>query len=172
MTNPDSTSEYSTNENDELYNVAFSYIGENLGSYALKEVIALGKIYEYIGENLGNYNPVIQLIAPNKLQIAVFKASYNPTPKTTINAETAFSENDENLFSAIDDSENNGLATKFSWDQIVFQRKWQLKSNVKFDFINDKFKSVERIQNIEFNRDWNILTNNATKNYLQAGDML
>ena len=59
--------EYSTNENDELFNVAFTYVGENLGSYVLKEVIALGKIYEYIGENLGNYNPVIQLIAPNKL---------------------------------------------------------------------------------------------------------
>jgi len=160
--------EYSTNENDELYNVAFSYIGENLGSYVLKEVIALGKIYEYIGENLGNYNPIIQLIAPNKLQIAVFKASYNPTPKTTINAETAFSENNENLFSAIDDSENNGLATKFSWDQIVFQRKWQLKSNVKFDFINDKFKSVERIQNIEFNRDWNIETISGNQKLLST----
>ncbi|REE80866.1 hypothetical protein BX611_2524 [Lutibacter oceani] len=150
--------EYSTNENDELYNVAFTYVGENLGSYVLKEVIALGKIYEYVGENSGNYNPVIQLTAPNKLQIAVFKASYNPTSKTTIKAETAFSENDENLFSTIDDSENNGFATKFSWDQIVFQKKWQLKSNLKFDFINDKFKSVERIQNIEFNRDWNIET--------------
>jgi len=160
--------EYSTNENDELYNVAFSYIGENLGSYVLKEVIALGKIYEYIGENLGNYNPVIQLIAPNKLQIAVFKASYNPNPKTTINAETAFSENNENLFSAIDDSENNGLATKFSWDQIVFQRKWQLKSSVKFDFINDKFKSVERIQNIEFNRDWNIETISGNQKLLST----
>ena len=150
--------EYSTNETDELYNVAFTYVGENIGSYVLKEVIALGKVYEYIGENQGNYNPVIQLIAPNKLQVSVFKATYNPTEKTTINAETAFSNNDENLFSKIDDSDNNGLAAKFNWDQIIFQKKWQLKSNVKFDFINSKFKSIERIQSIEFNRDWNIET--------------
>ena len=150
--------EYTTNENDELYNVAFTFVGENTGSYILKEVIALGKIYEYVGENLGNYNPIIQLIAPNKLQISVFKATYNPTLKTTINAETAFSNNDENLFSSIDDSENKGLATKFSWEQVLFDNKWQLKSNLQFDFINAKFKSIERIQNIEFNRDWNIET--------------
>ena len=148
--------EYSTNENDELYNVSFSYVGENLGNYILKDVIALGKIYEYAGENLGNYNPLIQLVAPNKLQIAVFKASYNPSSKTTINTETAFSVFDQNLFSSIDDSKNDGLASKFSWDQLIFQKKWQLKSNVKFDYINDRFKSVERVQNIEFNRDWNI----------------
>ena len=150
--------EYTTNENDELYNVAFTFVGENTGSYILKEVIALGKIYEYVGENLGNYNPIIQLIAPNKLQISVFKATYNPTLKTTINAEIAFSNNDENLFSSIDDSENKGLATKFSWEQVLFDNKWQLKSNLQFDFINAKFKSIERIQNIEFNRDWNIET--------------
>ncbi|UMB59285.1 hypothetical protein MHL31_09355 [Lutibacter sp. A80] len=150
--------EYSTNQNDELYNVAFTYVGENIGSYILKEVIALGKIYEYIGENLGNYNPVIQLIAPNKLQVSVFKASYTPTRNTNIEAETAFSNNDENLFSEIDDSSNSGVATKFSWDQVIFQKKWQLKSNLKFDFINSKFKSVEPIQSIEFNRDWNIET--------------
>lgn len=148
--------QYSTNENDELYNVAFTYVGENLGSYILKEVIALGKIYEYAGENLGDYSPVIQLVAPNKLQIAVFKAVYNPTLKTTLNVETAFSSNDENLFSNIDDSENNGFATKLNWEQVLLDKKWQLKSNLKFDFINDKFKSIERIQNIEFNRDWNI----------------
>ncbi len=160
--------EYSTNENDELYNVAFSYVGENSGSYVLKEVIALGKIFEYIGENLGNYNPVIQLIAPNKLQIAVFKATYNPTLKTTLNVETAFSSNDENLFSTIDDSENNGLATKLNWEQVLFDKKWQLKSNLKFDFINEKFKSIERIQNIEFNRDWNIETSSGNQKLISS----
>lgn len=150
--------EHSTNENDELYNVTFTYVGENLGSYILKDVIAIGKIFEYVGENLGNYNPIIQLIAPNKLQIAVFKASYSPTKKTTIKAETAFSTNDVNLFSTLDNATNKGLATKLNWEQLIFQNKWELKSTIKFDFINKDFKSVERIQNIEFNRDWNIET--------------
>ncbi|WP_299527442.1 hypothetical protein [uncultured Lutibacter sp.] len=160
--------EFSNNETDELYNVTFTYVGENLGSYKLKDVIAIGKIFEYVGENSGNYNPVIQLIAPTKLQIAVFKASYNPTEKTTINAETAFSNNDVNLFSTLDNATNKGLATKLGWEQIIFQNIWQLKSNFKFDFINENFKSIERIQNIEFNRDWNIETTTGNQKMLST----
>lgn len=148
--------EYSNNENDILYNVTFSYIGENLAAYVLKEVIATGRIYEYVGENLGNYAPAIKLISPNKLQIAVFTGSYNPSQKTTINAEAAFSNNDQNLFSNIDNENNNGIASKVSWDQVIFQKEWELKSNLKYDYINKDFKTIQRIQNIEFDRDWNI----------------
>ena len=39
---------------------------------------------------------------------------------------------------------------------------------MKFDFINDKFKSVERIQNIEFNRDWNIETISGNQKLLST----
>ena len=164
--------ESSTNETDELYNVTFTYVGENLGSYILKDVIAIGKIFEYTGENSGNYNPIIQLIAPNKLQIAVFKASYNPSQKTAIHVETAFSNNDENLFSTIDNSTNKGVATKLGWDQVIFQHKWQLKSNLKFDFINEDFKSIERVQSIEFNRDWNIETTTGNQKLLSTSLVL
>ena len=155
--------EHSINENDELYNVTFTYLGKNLGNYILKDVIAIGKIFEYVGENLGDYNPIIQLIAPNKLQVIAFKTTYNPTPKTTIYAETAFSNNDKNLFSTIDNSTNKGIATKLSWEQLIFQNKWQLKSSLKFDFINKDFKSIERVQSIEFNRDWNIETTTGSQ---------
>ncbi len=148
--------EYSTNENDELYHVTFSYIGENLADYRLKEVIATGKIYEYVGEKLGDYAPAILLTSPKKLQLAVFKASYKPTQKTIINAETAFSNNDENLFSEINNENNNGLAAKIGWSQVIFKKKWELKSHLKYDYINKDFKSIERIENIEFERDWNI----------------
>lgn len=160
--------EYSTNETDELYNVSFTYVGENLGNYKLKEVVAFGKIYEYVGENTGNYNPVIQLIAPNKLQIAVIKASYNPSKKTKLNIETALSNNDENLFSKIEDSSNNGLATKIGWDQLLFQKNWNLKSTVNFNFINEDFKSIERVQPVEFNRDWNVETIAGTQKLLNT----
>lgn len=150
--------EFSTDESEELYQVTFTYVGENLGNYILKDLIAIGKIFEYVGENLGNYNPIIRLTAPNKLQLTVFKASYNPSKKTTINAETAFSNNDVNLFSTLDNKTNKGIATKLGWKQLIFQKQWNLRSNFKFEFIDENFKSIERIQNIEFNRDWNIKT--------------
>ncbi|WP_457617083.1 hypothetical protein [Lutibacter sp.] len=156
--------EYSTNENDVLYHVSFSYVGEHMGNYALKEVIAVGKVYEFVGENAGDYNPVIQLIAPNKLQLAVFKASYKPINKTTINTEIAFSNNDLNLFSEIDDRFNEGMAAKLNWSQLFFQKKWSLKSNFLLDYIDTHFKSIERIQSVEFDRDWNITANEREGN--------
>ncbi|SFS65531.1 hypothetical protein [Lutibacter maritimus] len=160
--------EYSTNETDQLYNVSFTYVGENLGNYTLKDIVAYGKIYEYVGENLGNYNPVIQLTAPDKLQLFVLKTLYKPTPKTTVNIETALSSNDQNLFSTIDDENNKGLATKIGWEQILLQKKWELKSNLKFDYLNDHFTSIERIQPVEFNRDWNIETIDGTQKLLNT----
>jgi len=161
--------EYSTNETDELYHVSFSFVGDNMGNYNLKEVIAIGKVYEYIGENLGNYNPVNQLIAPSKLQVAAFKINYHPTKKTTINTETAFSINDANLFSKIDDENNQGFATKVGWQQVLFSKKWELKSNFDIDYIGTNFKSVERLQDIEFNRDWNILNLTGSQQLITTG---
>jgi hypothetical protein len=161
--------EYTNNENDELYNVTFSYIGENLGAYVLKEVITTGSIYEYVGGNLGNYTPAIKLISPNKLQVAVFTGSYNPSQKTTINAEAAFSNNDQNLFSNIDNENNNGIASKVSWDQVIFQKEWELKSSLKYDYINKDFKTIQRIQNIEFDRDWNINRIYGNQQLISAG---
>ena len=161
--------QYSTDETDTLYNVTFTYVGENKGDYILKDVIASGNIFEYIGTNSGNYNPVIQLAAPNKLQLAVFKTEYNPSEKTSFYAETAFSNNDANLFSSIDDNENKGSAFKLGWDQVIFQKKWELKTTVNVDFINEKFRSIERIQPIEFNRDWNIETITGKQSLVKTG---
>lgn len=160
--------EYSTNENDELYQVTFSYIGENLADYSLKEVIATGKIYEYVGGKLGDYAPAILLTSPEKLQLAVIKASYKPSQKTIINTETAFSNNDENLFSGIDNQNNHGLATKLDWSQVIFKKKWVLKSLLKYDYINKDFKSIERIENIEFERDWNIKRTYGNQQLIRA----
>ncbi len=148
---------FSNDQNDELYNVRFTNVGENLGDYELNSTIAIGKIYEYVGVNLGNYNPTIQLIAPNKLQLALVNASYNPSEKTNINAEIAFSQNDQNLFSTVDNEQNDGLASKIGWEQLLIDKKWDLKSNVNFESISQDFKTIQRFRNIEFNRDWNIL---------------
>lgn len=148
--------EYTTLNTSDLYNVTFTYVGEKLGDYAIKEVIATGTIYTYVGEKLGNYNPVTQLNAPNKLQSFVVKTSYKPSHKTVLNMETALSNYDQNLFSSLGDATNKGLATKIGWEQLLIEKKWQLKSTVFFDYLNKNFTSIERIQPIEFNRDWNI----------------
>jgi len=160
--------EYSTISTDELYFVTFTNVGQNKGDYTIDQSIAIGTIFKYIGPNLGEYNPIIRLVAPTKSQLFIVKSDYNPTEKTTLDTEIAFSNNDANLFSSIDDTQNTALAAKVGWKQILIDKKWQLQSKINHEFVQQNFKTIQRWESVEFNRDWNILTNDATKNLFQS----
>ena len=159
--------EFSRNENDQLYNVTFTNVGANEGDYILDQTLANGNVFAYAGENLGNYDPITQLIAPTKLQVAVVNSSYKPNEKTVIDAELAFSNNDQNLFSSVDNNENKGAATKLTWQQTLIDKKWQVISDVDYLFIHRNFNTIQRFQSVEFNRDWNLL--NPKGNQQQVG---
>ena len=159
--------EYSTNENDDLFTVTFSNVGNNEGDYTLSETFANGNVFVYVGTNLGNYKPITQLIAPTKLQVAVLNSSYIPSKKTRISAEVAFSNSDQNLFSNIDNNKNIGIATKLAWKQTLLDKKWKLLSTVNYLFIHRNFNTIQRFQSVEFNRDWNL--NNPIGNQQQIG---
>lgn len=166
------TFEYSTNENDELYSVTYTNVGVNLGSYTIDRTIAIGTIYRYVGANLGDYEPIVRLVAPSKLQVAVVKSSYNPAEKTSLETELAFSNNDINLFSEIDDNQNKKIASKVNWKQTIFDKKWSLKSDVKYKFIQNNFRTVQRFQTVEFNRNWNLINPTGNQNQLATSLIL
>ncbi|WPR72034.1 hypothetical protein SLW70_02550 [Flavobacterium sp. NG2] len=154
--------EYSNNADDELFNVNFTLVGNNNGNYVLKNSSSITKIYEYIapinGIPQGNYSPIIQLVAPNKIQVATFLGKYNPTEKTVVDFEIAISNNDKNLFSTLDDSNNQGLSGKINAKQRLFSKKWKIDAFGKYQFIQKDFSSIERLYTIEFDRDWNLET--------------
>ncbi len=166
--------EYSNNPDDVLYNVRFSQVAANKGNYVLKNSAAIGRIYEYIepvnGIPQGNYEPVIQLVAPIKTQVATFLGKYNPTEKTAIDFEIGISNNDRNLFSSQDDSNNQGLATKMNARQRLFSKKWNVDAFANYQFIAKDFRTVERLYSIEFSRDWNLGTTAiGNQSYLVSG---
>ena len=154
--------EYSNNPTAILYNVRFSQVAANKGNYILKNSAAIGRIYEYIepqnGIPQGNYEPVIQLVAPLKAQVVTFLGKYNPTEKTAIDFELGLSNTDINLFSPMDDSNNQGLAAKINARQRLYSKKWNVEAFANYQFIAKNFRSVERLYNIEFGRDWNLGT--------------
>ena len=160
--------EYSQNENDELYFVTFTNVGLNSGDYKLDRSTAIGNIFVYVGENLGSYNPIIRLTPPTKQQTFILKSDYHFTKKTQLNSEIAISNNDVNLFSTKDDGGNVAIASKLKWQQILIDKKWQLKSTISHEYVQQNFRTEQGWESVEFNRDWNILTNNATKNYFQS----
>ena len=151
---------YSNKVEDELYQISFSYLGNNRGDYFIATSLAGGRVYEYIpekdGVKQGNYAPIILLVAPEKKQIFTVNANFNPGEKTTIRSEFALSNYDQNLYSDLDDDNNNGFASRIDWQQIILDKKWKLSSDIDFEYIDKNFETVERFRNVEFSRDWNI----------------
>ncbi|MDO6760560.1 hypothetical protein Q4566_10150 [Tamlana sp. 2_MG-2023] len=149
---------FSNDENDELYNVTFTFVGANLGAYALSSINAINNIYEYVGDGLGAYAPIIQLVAPKKTQLAVINGSYSPSEKTTISFEGSGSKNDENLFSVIDDDQNDGFAGKVTLQQALIKNdnNWNLNLLIDNDYISANYRNIEGLYNPEFSRDWNL----------------
>ena len=153
---------FSNNPDDTLYRVTFTQVGSNQGDYILKNSNTIDNIYEYIspiaGIAQGNYAPIVQLIAPVKLQMAVVNGRYKPSEKTIIHFEAAGSKNDLNLFSNLDDNNNNGFAGKLKITHTLIKNDslWTLNAFADTDYIHKQFKTIERLYNAEFSRDWNI----------------
>jgi len=172
--------EYSTDSLETLYNVRFSLVGNNQGNYILSNGAAITRIYEYIapisGIPQGNYEPVISLTPPSKIQIATVLGKFNPSEKTLIDFEAGISNNDLNLYSPIDDGNNNGLAGKLNARQRLYTNEvWELDAFANYQFVQKDFRTIERLFNIEFNRDWNltnIITTDNNQSYLVAGTTL
>lgn len=164
---------YSNVSTDELYNVKFSLVGTNLGNYVLSSSAAIGKIYSYVapvnGIPQGNYEPIVRLIAPTELQIATVLGKFNPTEKTNIDFEIGVSNNDNNLFSPVDDSDNHGVAGKINLKQRLFSKKWKVDFFTNYQLIQKQFKTIERLFTIEFDRDWNLNNPIGTQSYLVSG---
>jgi hypothetical protein len=153
---------FSTNPEDELFSVRFTLVGDNMGNYILNTANAINRIFEYVsplnGIPQGNYNPIIQLRAPTKLQIGGLNGSFHPSEKTLIDFEVAGSKNDLNLFSNVDDENNDGFAGRLNVKQTLLTTSDTLKVEGfgSMDFVNKDFRSIERLYNIEFARDWNL----------------
>lgn len=165
--------EYSTNPDDVLYSVKFSFVGNNLGNYVISNTITNGRVFKYVepiaGVLQGNYEPIIKLIAPTKIQIATVQGKFNPSEKTLIDFEVGISNNDKNLFSSNNDNDNQGLAGKLNFKQRLFSQKWNVDVFGNYQLIQKNFKTIERLFTIEFDRDWNLVTPLGNQSFITAG---
>ncbi len=166
---------FSNDPEDELFNVRFSLVGDNLGNYIISDESAISRIFEYIppvdGVPQGNYEPIIRLIAPEKLQLGGVYAHYNPSEKTAIDFELTGSVNDLNLFSDLDNGDNDGFGTHFKAKQRLWttQDTLQLDAFASLDYLNKDFRTIERLYNIEFNRDWNLENPLGDQRFITSG---
>ena len=165
---------FSNDPNDELYRVTFTLVGANQGDYALSNINAINNIYEFVGANQGSYAPVVQLVAPIKLQVAVVNGSYKPSEKTKISFEASGSKNDLNLFSNSDDNNNDGFAGKININHTLVKKDslWNMDVYIDSDYISAEYRNIEGLYNPEFNRDWNLDLNNVRGIGLNLGNQM
>ncbi|MCK5401617.1 MAG: hypothetical protein KAJ28_08275, partial [Flavobacteriaceae bacterium] len=136
---------------------------------------AISNIFEYVepiaGVLQGNYEPIVQLIAPTRLQMAVIKGKYNPNDKIIIDFELTGSKNDRNLFSSINDDDNDGFAGKLNITQTIIKKDslWNLDAFIQGDIVHENFKTIQGLYNNEFGRDWNLDTPKGNQRLLISG---
>jgi len=161
----DSFYQYSTNPAVAKYNLAFTDVGEGRGNYIPDFNGANGKVFKFImpisGVKQGRYEPVIILVTPKKQQLMAIGADYRMTRTSTLKTEIAFSNYDVNTFSGKDNGDDVGIAAKVQFNNSSLlkssgAKKTQLVTNLDYEFVQGKFKPLERIRNVEFSRDWGL----------------
>ncbi len=166
---------FSSEPEDELFNVRFSLVGENQGNYVISSISAINTIFEYVppqnGIPQGNYEPIVQLVPPVNLHVGGVNGSYRPTERTLIDFEIAGSYNDQNRFSTLDDDDNDGFAAHLDLRQGLTKKgdSLQLDLIAGLDYINQDFRTVEILYNVEFNRDWNLTNPMGDQRFVTGG---
>jgi hypothetical protein len=163
---------FAPNDSNALYNATFTYVGSGKGDYISKSTYE----YDFVGINQGNYAPIVFLPTPTSYQLADFTLDYSPAKDKSfyLNLESAYSNLNKNKFSDL--NINNGGAALFG--SIGFSKNdvKLLGLNFKsFDLkykqrvINKTFNSLDRINSVEFNRNFDVQdTSVSTEDYKEA----
>jgi len=179
----DSFYQYSVNPAVAKYNLAFADVGAGNGNYIPDFNGANGKVYKFQapvgGVKQGQYEPVVILVTPKKQQVVTVGTDYKINATTTLKTEIAVSNYDVNTFSQKDNGDDLGVAAKFQFENSSLlkssaAKKNQLITNFDYEYVQSKFKPLERLRYVEFSRDWglDLQTGSATENILKASARL
>jgi hypothetical protein len=175
---------YSVSSSDTLYNLSFTNVGPGKGDYTLlNNGNANGRVFQWVaplnGGKQGDWDPVILLITPKKQQLITAAVQYFFNDKTSLKVEAALSNYDVNTFSEKGKGADQGVATKIDYSMrhnILggWKPGLELQTHVGYEYVQDKFKPVETLRNIEFNRDWSLPfdAQPATENLIDASVQL
>ena len=165
---------HSTNSEEQLYRLGFTYMGSNKGNYILSQSTSNGRVFNWVapkeGVLQGNYEPVILLSTPKLVQMGSVGAEYYFSKNSGLNAEFAFSNYDKNTFSNIDDEDNVGMACKLNLfhknkinSKIEKNKDWFFLSNLSYEFVHKNFHAIENFREIDFFDRYNLSENYSSE---------
>jgi len=159
----DSFYQYSTNPIVAKYSLSFVDVKPGNGDYVPDFNGANGKVFRYVppiaGVKQGQYEPVMVLVTPKKQQILNLGLDYVISKTTLLKTEVATSYSDVNTFSTKHNGDDRGFAAKFELinDHLIQKaRRLQLLTGLEYEYVQRKFKPLERLRTVEFSRDWGL----------------
>ena len=160
----DSIYVFSTDKDSTLYSLSFLDVGQGNGDYIPDFNGANGKTFKWVarinGIKQGRFQPAILLVTPKKQQVVAIGVDYNITKNTVLFAEGAMSTYDINTFSAKDKADDKGYATKWLLKNTQklgsSTKSLQLITEAGYEFVEEKFRPLERLRNVEYTRDWGL----------------
>ena len=141
-----------------VYLVTFSYVGAGSGNY---RKVSSGR-YEFNGLLNGSYEPAIFLPMPKSHTLIDFNLGGKVSDNLIINGEYTTSSVDQNTFSSIGDDANTGQAFKVTATyapksiRIGGSNVGSLEILLKERFTGSRFLPMGRVNEIEFDRMWNL----------------
>ena len=167
--------QYSNNEQQAVYMLTFSNVGQGNGNYKIKENNALGKVFEWIAPDTisfgsiiknGDYSPIKKLVTPKKRQI-ISVGGKTIWSGNSLSYELSTSNMDLNTFSAINNEDNIGFAGLVNFEnKNTLKEKWELNQQYRIESISKDYRRIERFREVEFERNWNIQNLITTKDQL------
>ncbi len=151
------------------YRLGFANVGVGKGNYVQVQSASNGRVFKWVaplsGVPQGNYEPVMVLVSPRKTQMYTVNGDYRIGKHTTLMAEVAMSNKDENTFSPGDSYDDIGYAGRFSVENVLALghdsiKGWKMVSGIQHEYVQQYFQPIERFRTVEFDRDWNL--NNIT----------
>ncbi|WP_081806335.1 hypothetical protein [Chryseobacterium sp. UNC8MFCol] len=147
--------EFSTDQNEPLYQVSFTYFGVNQGDYKTAQTTNNGRVFEYVGPNAGDYRAVRKLPSPQKSQVFSLNSEYLLN-EGKIGADISLSNYDVNLFSSKDSDQNIGYAYRIFGNKSFTKNNWKGTPSFEYQYIDRQFHILDRINDVEFSRDFNL----------------
>ena len=149
-----------------VYRVRFTNFGEGNGSYQRVGGTVNGILFEWVGQGEGSYEPLIRLQAPRSHQMVVLNSSLNLTSNLRLKGEWAVSELDRNRFSEAGGQNNTGHAANGVLElQNLSTVIGTINASVRQKYIGERFEFFDRPREIEFDRRWNLITDEVSEEW-------
>lgn len=141
--------QYAAGDSTANYNIFFSYVGYGLGDY---EEYSTGK-YQYVGSANGSWTPMKRIIPPQK-RTNINSRFDLETQRYSYGVEALYSNQDKNVFSGIDDDDNDGFLLygfgkwRPDWDKLKANIGLELEKRSAHSFLFGTYTDPE--QEIDF----------------------